>query len=334
VIEYTTTTKYKRDGNKFEGLSIRCPLSHDHNVGRAPLTDMSIPEAVSLSVNKCEPVQNYIAVTIPERPKHKQMIVACVPVSYGTIEPTLFYEWIELSKLLGISEFHIYNGNLTDKSLAMIRNYTAFVDDNKLQLKQIVFPFDSVKRKYFRDSKNVLAGHTSINDCVLRNMHRFKYVLVIDFDEVIIPYKEETLVNLISRISNNRKIQYVFPMGRFWYKCNIDRTEMRLYNDSYYFSTFYREPINIHSKAPKSIVDIQLCKIFSHHGCIMAFRQDPLVGSLLIDGHKMAFVHHYKTPVGVCDCICVNKNVKVDKTILKYEKQIQPIVKDLIDRLL
>jgi len=43
-------------------------------------------------------------------------------------------------------------------------------------------------------SQFLLHGTPAINDCIYRNMHRFKHIVVVDFDEVYIyPYTTSSI---------------------------------------------------------------------------------------------------------------------------------------------
>jgi Glycosyltransferase family 92 len=53
-----------------------------------------------------------------------------------------------------------------------------------------------------------VSSPASLNDCLLRNMYRYRYVVVIDFDEVIIPRSYEnysTMLDEIERLSEGNQ---------------------------------------------------------------------------------------------------------------------------------
>ena len=47
----------------------------------------------------------------------------------------------------------------------------------------------------------------ALNDCLYRNMNRFKYLMMIDMDEMIIPYQNTTLVEMLSDLGTRNLIQ-------------------------------------------------------------------------------------------------------------------------------
>jgi hypothetical protein len=47
----------------------------------------------------------------------------------------------------------------------------------------------------------------ALNDCLYRNMNSFKYLMMIDLDELIIPYQNMTLVNMLTDLGTRDLIQ-------------------------------------------------------------------------------------------------------------------------------
>ena len=43
----------------------------------------------------------------------------------------------------------------------------------------------------------------ALNDCLYRNMNSFKYLMMIDMDELIIPYQSFTLVDMLNLVTQN-----------------------------------------------------------------------------------------------------------------------------------
>jgi len=50
-----------------------------------------------------------------------------------------------------------------------------------------------------------LASPASLNDCVMRNVYRYRYAVVIDFDEVIVPRFHDDYTQMVAHI--NRKFR-------------------------------------------------------------------------------------------------------------------------------
>jgi len=46
-----------------------------------------------------------------------------------------------------------------------------------------------------------LASPASLNDCVMRNVYRYRYTVVVDFDEIIIPRSHDNYTQLIRHIN-------------------------------------------------------------------------------------------------------------------------------------
>ena len=49
-----------------------------------------------------------------------------------------------------------------------------------------------------------LASPASLNDCMMRNVYRYRYTVVVDFDEIIIPRLHDNYTHLIRHINLNQ----------------------------------------------------------------------------------------------------------------------------------
>jgi len=54
-----------------------------------------------------------------------------------------------------------------------------------------------------------LASPASLNDCMMRNVYRYRYAVVIDFDEVIVPRFHADYAQMVAHI--NRKFKLKAP---------------------------------------------------------------------------------------------------------------------------
>ena len=52
--------------------------------------------------------------------------------------------------------------------------------------------------------------HLFVTDCFLKNMHKYKYIVNIDVDEIIMPLNESTWFEMMEQIEKDTKNQ-VFP---------------------------------------------------------------------------------------------------------------------------
>lgn len=75
-----------------------------------------------------------------------------------------------------------------------------------------------------------LASTASLNDCQLRNIYRYRYVIVIDFDEIVVPRFHRNYSHMINDIQRKYQIrdppyQYQFVNTYFFLEFQEDTTQ-------------------------------------------------------------------------------------------------------------
>jgi len=161
--------------------------------------------------SSCMPVELAVKPAENMSQKHgkEATIAVCLQVAFNNREPVKLIEWLEIQKLLGVSLVGIYNMNLVQPSLSISQKYAeeGFVDlrysDDKGFSKEIL-----------------LHGLAVINDCFYRHMYEFKYIIVIDFDELIVPDNFRTIQEMMSFLERNMShtgaVNYVFRNSYFF----------------------------------------------------------------------------------------------------------------------
>ena len=87
-----------------------------------------------------------------------------------------------------MEHFTFYNNTISPQVSCILENY---IDNNIVTL--LPWKLD-LKSKIEIRTENIFAA---LNDCLYRNMYRFKYVLMVDVDEFIISKYNETLSDLV-----------------------------------------------------------------------------------------------------------------------------------------
>ena len=80
------------------------------------------PSHMSLSFGKCMNATTTVPVVYPER-EQKQEFGVCVATAYGKLNPRRLVEWIEFNKILGVSEFNVYNSSVNSAALKVFEYY-------------------------------------------------------------------------------------------------------------------------------------------------------------------------------------------------------------------
>ena len=139
-----------------------------------------------------------LPVTIPLKPSEKLDIGVCVSISYGHIDTAEFVEWIELNKIFGMEEFNVYFAFMSNQTKKLLQYYsnTPDVIYNDMPAVMPVTLKVNIDKPYV-----VLNNVPSLNHCLFTNMHRYKYIAVIDYDEVIIPMQPMSYIDLIQKLN-------------------------------------------------------------------------------------------------------------------------------------
>lgn len=107
-------------------------------------------------------------------------------------------EFIELNRLVGVSQFTLYNDTLGKEVDCLLQQY---IREGVVEVLQWKLDMDS--QKEIR-TEGLFAA---LNDCLYRNMNSFKYLMLIDFDEFIVPHEKKTLIDMIKHINSQPLIQ-------------------------------------------------------------------------------------------------------------------------------
>jgi len=232
-------------------------------------------------------------VVVAEKPANKKDFLVCGPVAYGSLDPYRLIEWFEMLKILGVDHVVVYDIGVFATARRVFEHYVreGFLDFRKTVL------FDSHEPYHHK-----LHCSPTINDCLYRNMHAYNYIVVIDFDEMIVPIGQEprmTLRKLIDVInipygSDARffPASYSFPNAYFLLEIPPDANESRF---SAYLGYRKRAPVSERGLYVKSIHNPLACSHAHNHYCwgtTPAFRYNVL--SHEVDPN-IALNCHYKT---------------------------------------
>ncbi|XP_063709511.1 uncharacterized protein LOC134838010 [Culicoides brevitarsis] len=193
-----------KDGT-FIGFLITCPIPE--NATKTPLV-------VSLVTNKCDKATNSLKVENnrpPEGMPKKDFAVCVKGMDFLTEDLSIpLVEFVETNLMFGVDKIVTYNlgvhPNMTD-----VLNY--YIKAGKMEVHPISlpanYPNDPFLRHLFLKSRHtikILQELIPYNDCFYKNMHLYKYIMLLDIDEVFVPtvannYKD-MLQNFTGRFSS------------------------------------------------------------------------------------------------------------------------------------
>jgi len=124
-------------------------------------------------------LSNLLPVEVPEQPKHVIEFGHCMSILYWKQDPIRLVEWLEAHRMWGVGEVSIYVTRLDNVTDRVLRRYA---DTGFVRYRQSPGPLDD------DDEQSILLSMSPvINDCMYRNMYRYRYVMSTDVDEMIVP---------------------------------------------------------------------------------------------------------------------------------------------------
>ena len=284
--------------------------------------------AVSLAFERCENSTINLPIITPEKPEtYSHQYGICIPVAYNRIDPARVIEWIELNKILGVTEINIYNSDLVSDTLAVLKHY-----ETQGMVKVHNAPPPLPSWDYWPKKLAVIAA---LNDCMYRNMYRYNHTIVIDFDEVIVPQKHLTYDEMFENINSFHKGKHAnrpalqFRNAYFFLDLPPDEDLPKALTSQRYR---HRTKISPPGYSVKSITNPRKCVVMMNHYCRNTLPGNKGKLSMDIDP-KFGLNQHYKKCHLGKECKkMLNETVKED-TMLRYKAQLTENVKEQYKKL-
>ena len=163
-----------------------------------------VPFSVSLVEHECDIASNNLNVIYKKTIYDKNNFAVCVKglsitdSSYSV----KMVEWLELLFILGVEKVYIYEYELT----STIRNVLDYYEkQSKVKVHKLHLPKNYQSIQGFH---NKIINENSIeklflemipyNDCFYKNMYNYKYIVLLDFDEIIVSRKFDNWSQLVT----------------------------------------------------------------------------------------------------------------------------------------
>ncbi|KAG8191806.1 hypothetical protein JTE90_022799 [Oedothorax gibbosus] len=251
-------------------------------------------------------------------------IAVCVkPFHFSYDRATWLLEFIELHRVLGAEHFFFYNHTIGPNVDALLRNYMS-------QKVVTVLPWNLpvLSQKEIRTE----AIFTSLNECVFRTMYLYKYVVLLDFDEYIIPREHDNYLDMIHQLEEDHKNirgqagSFVFKNVFFYLYWENDTTSFGVEPEKApqyvpYLLTQYKTrrlstamKVGSRSKfivVPERIVEVGNHVVWRHTSGSRAINAPDTIGLL----------HHYR----ICEFggfSCLKKESVTDRTAQKFGSEL------------
>lgn len=169
------------------------------------------PEYVSIMSEDSVVPSNILTVFLPENPPALQPYCVCSGIYDDTYDPHRLMEWMEMYRMFGIDELHVYNHTILQKGLHILQHYVnlGFVKIHRI-------PAYPSPNQFTLELLRPIAT----NDCLYRNLFRCEYVAMLSSDALLTPRYDTSIRDMVTSV-------------------NLDCVNGEFYPRSYVFSTAY-----------------------------------------------------------------------------------------------
>jgi hypothetical protein len=168
-----------------------------------------------LTTSRCESAENNLRIVnnLPQNGQKKEFAVCTKYVAFDTHEYGVkFIEWIHLLRILGVDKTFVYVKSALPEIMKLFKYF-----EEKEMTENFMYLHPSENSNTKADTSEDMAYQTLvINDCFHRNRNLYKYIAIIDQDEVMIPLKEGDISwhDMMKSIGKSDDGHY-FQMGLF-----------------------------------------------------------------------------------------------------------------------
>lgn len=176
---------------------------------------LETPESVSLTTNPCENAENNLKIinVLPEDGIKKEFGVCTKYVAFNSHDYGVkFIEWVHLLHILGVDKIYVYVKSASPEIMHIFSHF-----ERRKMIETFMYLDSSGNSDPRADTSEDMAYQTLIlNDCFYRTRNLYKYIAIIDQDEVMIPLKATDLNwhDMMKSIGKSSDGHY-FPMGLF-----------------------------------------------------------------------------------------------------------------------
>ena len=247
--------------------------------------------------SNCYETANYLKVN--HNYEEKKDFAVCVKgYFFQKSHSTQLIEWIELLSILGAKKIFLYEleGNRDVRKV-----FDFYSKKGILDVRKFTFPGDPNFRNSSYLKKHLhplrIDAHVVLNDCLYRNIHRYKFIVNTDIDEVIIPRELghtwiDMMKSSLSMYENAKS--YYFQSTYFFddvpeYKQSLNRSMYDIPRTNHMLRHVYRSK---NLGKGKSFLNTKFVNKVNSHKCMNMY--DSLVCNQVKIKSTIALVHHYR----------------------------------------
>lgn len=275
-----------------------------------------VPVYVSLTGPRCTMPTTFLHVQIPQKTTPQKEFGICMSSTSSNVHPLRIIEWMEAHQMFGVDEITLYYHSLSNNMSRVLNQYQkeGFV---RLQ-------YMSVPRRYGIWSDFKIISSLSLNDCMWKNMYRYRYIFILlNFDEIIIPRIHRNYSELVDYVDRTEGL--MMPAASYTFQntifnlCSADVKDPAFSN---FLRFLKREPPSEEMRDFRSLINPRYCLSLFMHYCHCFVSSEAMPWTVKVRQH-IALAHHYHTvPKSRVSCDNLKKNLSLDKTVDRFRRSL------------
>jgi hypothetical protein len=334
VIEQASFSKHYFEPGKLQPYLLTCKLPETY-LQKVPISDSIVKWIRTRARNHLKVIHNGV--------EKKKEFAVCVKCFYGITDDFLvrLVEWIELVSLLGADKIFFYYELGKFDNLKFQKLVHHYVEEGLVDLSYYSAP----------NASNELSGKIkwnkprqmiTWNDCLYRNLYRYKYLAVLDTDEVIVP-KIGTWRDLL-KVIDKKSITASFRFQNVYFMDDMLDSHLKSRNTNSEDILLHRNlqqlPNYMHilrhvirsnkfdTNHMKSIHKTDRVVLVHSHYAIKCFESKSFIegkrscNSKFVGPHIAQLQHYRKSCQGKKDCAEMKRLTVKDSIIWRYKTQL------------
>lgn len=167
-----------------------------------PKSANGYPYALSLVTEKCQKPENIVPVRHYTKETY-EFTVCVTPFNFNYSRAYELVEMIELNRILGANHFVFYNYSI-NKNVERVLDYYKTKGIVEVLTWNLPMKVDTWPPRKEPVEIHYFAQLGALNDCLLRNFIKSKYLVYTDLDEFIIPRKGKSWREMLSNLPANQ----------------------------------------------------------------------------------------------------------------------------------
>ncbi|KAK2159917.1 hypothetical protein LSH36_143g01025 [Paralvinella palmiformis] len=312
-------------------IHIECPVV---------IEGTSTPTQVLLSCGADRNDTVTLPVEVAIQVQHQRSLAIIVKPITGQFYVARLVEWIELQRLIGIDSLILYNTDICGASRYVLDYY-----QNVGLVHTVTFPYltsvlEKVEQEEEISPQDRYAVYqqvylVALQGALYRFRKAFKYLAVIDLDEVILPTRQEALHVVIERLARDHQDGAGFTFSTAWHFEDA-KSVTNLDVPPYLYMQLFAKASKPNQIQPKSVLVTSRTRTLNFH-VVMTSLNSGDVTEVKVDWRNYGYVHHYR---GRCEskfvpetCQSIVKNSSLDTVMTRYLSDIRGRVYSVLDHL-